>query len=323
MLSPRRYPVIQGGKTNPKEPKYYPRYPGEIEEFKIYLNSREYFNVKFPKLHRSRWSETCDETNNDGIVDDPAFEQTIMFQTMAATWVATWECGISQEDMQKPGIIGSLYRFHVYFTVQRILRSRGQLAFYIKDVNVINSVWKYLPTKYRLYDVNTKECGRTCKLIEITDKDYVYMVAPKTKGLTRLGIQLFQQSVLTFVYALLAAQAINSGKNIIGTNGIALIIQKSFVDKVMDRIKADNGVDNILDLYNRTITHNTATGTISVHKDISPVPSNLKIIQTRPKIALPVEVEKEDEVVIKPLKSSIPIVIGVGIGTLILTKIFL
>ena len=245
-----------------------------------------------------------------------------MFQTMAATWVATWECGISQEDMKKPGIIGSLYRFHVYFTIQRILRSRERLAFYTKDANVINSVWKYLPTKYKLYDVNTKECIRVCKLTEITDKDYVYMVAPKTKGLTRLGTQLFQQSVLTFIYALLAAQAINPGKNIIGTNGIALILQKSFVDKVTDHIKGNDGVDNILDLYNRTIIHNTATGTVTVHKDISPIPSNLKIIPKRPTIALPVK--KEDTVIsIKPLRSSIPVVIGVGIGTLVLTKIFL
>ena len=244
-----------------------------------------------------------------------------MFQTMAATWVATWECGISQEDMLKPGIIGSLYRFHVYFTVQRILRSRGRLSFYAKDVSVVNSVWRYLPTKYELCDYRK---GRVCKLIEISDMDYLHMVAPKTEGLTRLGTQLFQQAVLTFVYAILAAQAINPGKNIVGTNGIALILQKFFVDKVEDRIKADNGVDNILDLNNRTIVHNTASGTITLHKDITPVPSHLKINPIKPKNPSPEQRKKEEEVVvIKSLKSSIPIVIGVGLGTLILTKIFL
>ena len=319
LTSPRRFIARRGGRTNPKEPKYYPLYMFALEEFKVYLNSHDYFTVKFPDLVRYRWSETSDKTNNDGIVDDPSFEHTVMFQTMAATWVATWECGVSQKDMLKPGIIGTLYRFHVYFTIQHILRSRGRLAFYAKDANVISNVWKYLPTKYRLCDYRK---GRVCKLGEITDRDYLSMVAPTTKGLTRLGIQLFQQSVLTFVYALLAAQVINAGKNIIGTNGIALILQKSFVDKVMDRIKADNGVDNILDLYNRTIVHNTATGTITVHQNITPVPSNLKIIQKRPTVALPVEKEEEDDVVIKPFKSTAPIVIGVGIGTFILTKLF-
>lgn len=180
-ISPRRYPTIRGGKTNPKETKYYPPYDGDLENFKIYLNSREYFNVKFPQLVRYRWSKTCDETNNDGIVDDKSFENTVMFQTMAATWVATWECGISQEDMKKPGIVGAIYRFHVYFTIQRILRSRGRLAFYIKDNSVIQNIWKYLPTKYKLYDYKK---GRVCKLVEITDKDFIYFVAPKTKGIT-------------------------------------------------------------------------------------------------------------------------------------------
>ena len=231
LKSPKRYPAIRGGKTNPKETKYYPPYNDDLESFKIYLNSHDYFTVSFPKLIRYRWSESeaCDETNNDGIVDDKSFENTVMFKTMAATWVATWICGISQKDMKKPGIIGSLYKFHVYLTIRRILRSRGRLAFYGKEASVVYNVWKYLPTKYKLYDVNTKECVRVCKLTEITDKDFIYMIAPKTEGLTRIGTELFQQSVLTYVYALLAAQVVNPGKNIPGTNGIALILQKSFI----------------------------------------------------------------------------------------------
>ena len=140
------------------------------------------------------------------------------------------------------------------------------------------------------------------------------------------GTELFQQSVLTYVYALLAAQAVNPGKNIVSTDGIALILQKSFTDKVEDRIKADNGVDNILDLYERTIVHSTATGRVTVHKDITKVPSNLKIVPGRAasKITVPELPKKEEEEIvdIKPLKNSLPIVIGVGIGTLILSKIF-
>ena len=135
---------------NPKENEYYRPYSGEIGKFKLYLKSREYFNVEFPQLvrYRSRDSEPRNETNNDGIVDDKSFENTLMFQTMAATWVVTWECGISQADMQKPGVVGAIYRFHLYFTVRRILRSQGRLAFYILDNSVRENVWKYLPTMY-------------------------------------------------------------------------------------------------------------------------------------------------------------------------------
>lgn len=236
MFSPRQFPEIRGGRKNPKEKKYYKPYDGDLENFKIYLNLREYFNVKFSQLVRYRWrdSEVCDETNNDGIVDDKSFENTLMFQTMAAVWVATWECGISQEDMQKPGIVGAIYRFHVYFTLRRISRARGRLAFYILDNTVRESVWKYLPTKYESYDYKK---ARVCKLVEITDKDFIYMVAPTTtKGLTRLGVNLLQESVLTYIYGLLAAQVINPGKIIVGNNGIALMVQNSFVDKIEDRI---------------------------------------------------------------------------------------
>ena len=87
-----------------------------------------------------------------------------------------------------------------------------------------------------------------CKLVEITNKDFLYMVAPTTKGLTRLGVSLLQESAMTYVYGLLAAQAVNLGKNIVGNNGVALMIQKSSIEKIEDRIRADNGVDNILDI---------------------------------------------------------------------------
>ena len=325
MYSTRRYPKWQGGITSPKENKYYRPYSGDLERFKVYLNSREYFNLSFPNLVRYRWrnSKACDITNNDGIVDDKTFENTLMFQTMAATWVATWECGISQEDMKKPDIVGAIYRFHVYFTVRRILRSQGRLTFYILDKSVRKNVWKYLPTMYMLWDVNSRECIRICKLVEITDKDFVYMVAPTTKGITRLGVSLLQESVMTYVYDLLAAQAVNPGKNIVGNNGVALMLQKSFLEKIEDRIRADNGVDNILELYERTLQHSTATGTFTVHERITKIPSNLKIKEQKQSQREEVKIKEKKEVVdIKPLQSAVPIVIGVGVGTLVIGKIF-
>ena len=66
----------------------------------------------------------------------------------------------------------------------------------------------------------------------------------------------------------MAAQAVNPGKNIVENNGVALMLQKSFLEKIEDRIKADNGVDNIMDLYERTLQHCTATGMIMVHEKL-------------------------------------------------------
>ena len=322
MYGPRRLAPIRGGRVNPKENKYHRPYNEDLEKFKVYQNSREYLNATFPKLVRYRWrdSEACDETNNDGIVDDKSFKNTLMFKTMAAVWVATWECGISQVDMQKPGIVGAIYRFHVYFTVRRILRSQGRLAFYILDSNVIKNVSKYLPTMYELYDYKK---SRVCKFVEITDKDFLYTVAPTTKGLTRMGVSLLQESTMTYVYGLLAAQAINPGKSIVGNNGVALMIQKSFVEIIEDRIRADNGVDNILELYERTLKHSTATATLTVYERATKIPTNLKIEEQKqtqeeaPKFI----VEEKDVVDIKPLQNAIPVVLGVGVVTVIACKL--
>lgn len=135
------------------------------------------------------------------------------------------------------------------------------------------------------------------------------MVAPTTKGLTRLGISLLQESVMTYVYALLATQAVNPGKIIVGNDGVARMIQKSFMEKVEYRIRADNRVDNIIELYERTLQHSTATGTIMVHERVTKIPSNLvikpkEVIVSSPVKAVtdpPVRTETQSKVVdIKP-----------------------
>ena len=91
------------------------------------------------------------------------------------------------------------------------------------------------------------------------------------------------------------------------------MIQKSFVEKVEDRIRADNGANNILELHERTLKHSTATGTLTVHERIIKIPSNLKIEERKQiqKEEVPtVNIEEKEVVDVKPLQSAIPISLG-------------
>lgn len=73
--------------------------------------------------------------------------------------------------------------------------------------------------------------------------------------MTDLGVELLQDSAMTYVYCLLAAQAINNGNNIFGGNGTARFVQRSFLEKVKDRIKADTEVDSILLKYQEAVNN--------------------------------------------------------------------
>ena len=126
---------------------------------------------------------------------------------------------------------------------------------------------------------------------------------------------------MTYVYGLLAAQAVNPRKSIVGNNGVALMIQKSFVEKFEDRIRADNGVDNILELYERTLKHSIATGTIQVHERVTKIPTNLKIEEQKQEEAAKVIVEEKEMVDIKPLQNAISTILGVGVVTVIACKL--
>ena len=79
------------------------------------------------------------------------------------------------------------------------------------------------------------------------------MIAIKNRGLADLGVELLQDTAMTYVYRLLAAQAINNGNNIFGRNGTARFAQRSFLEKVKDGIKADTEVDSILLKYQEAV----------------------------------------------------------------------
>ena len=78
-----------------------------------------------------------------------------------------------------------------------------------------------------------------------------------------------------------------------------------------------------MELYERTLKHSTATGTLTVHERITKIPSNLKIEEQKQaqEEAFKIIVEEKEMVDVKPLQRAIPIVIGVGVGTLVVRKI--
>ena len=92
--------------------EYILNYP--INQFRIYVNNTDYFQSNFPGLNI---------TTNDNAkwnLGEP------YFQCIVGTWIATYGCGISLQHLsfsdKVPKQITSLIRFHLYFTMKRIMR---------------------------------------------------------------------------------------------------------------------------------------------------------------------------------------------------------
>ena len=98
---------------------YWDNFPTEyvldysVQQFRIYVNNTDYFASQLPALKIT----TNDNTRwNLG---------ELYFQSLVGTWIATYGCGIFIQHLcfsdQVPKQITSLMRFHVYFTVRRIM----------------------------------------------------------------------------------------------------------------------------------------------------------------------------------------------------------
>ena len=140
---------------------------------------------------------------------------------------------------QTPGIVTSMVRYHLYYQMNRFLTYPSKLERHISRVP--NSVKRHKPTNdvwtkayhqgseelltwlseqkdrhkirnYR-YSKNSKGTVTGITYEKITGQspkdvnDYKMFIATTTDGLTKIGQKLFQQSVESYVYAVLGAQA--------------------------------------------------------------------------------------------------------------------
>ena len=91
--------------------EYVLNYP--INQFRIYVNNTDYFNSNLPPLYIN--------TDQNALWDI----RKNYFQTIIGTWIATYACGVSIQHLtfsqDIPKQITSLMRFHLYFTVRRIV----------------------------------------------------------------------------------------------------------------------------------------------------------------------------------------------------------
>ncbi len=202
----------------------------DIHNFPVHVTDEKYFAASLPQLSITN-SSSSDYKQNPYLI------------AIIAAYVSTYVCGISTKHMefndQTPGIVTSMVRYHLYYQISRFLRDPNKLDRYISKVP--DSVEKHKPTNdvwtkayhqgseelltwlsdqkdrhklrnYR-YSKNAKGVVTGIAYEKITGQspksvgDYKMFVATKTDGLTELGQKLLQQSVESYVYAVLGAQA--------------------------------------------------------------------------------------------------------------------
>ncbi len=196
-----------------------------LNKFRIHLSVTEYFFSNFPPISEDwKKGKTLNENVGLDIRDFPHdYEKEPYFAMICATYVASFLCGISlkhlSEHKNTPKIITSLARYHLYYQIRKFMKKTSLLNKYKSYFQ--NPIRKYHPIRH----ISTPSVGRdrdgnyfiSKGTVNYSTTDYKSYIAYDSHGLTKIGQKLFQQSVESYVYTVLGAQAktrwsiVNSG----------------------------------------------------------------------------------------------------------------
>ena len=227
---------------------YWDNFPTEyildypINQFRIYVNNTDYFQSNLPGLNI---------TTNDNATWNL---KESYFQSIVGTWIATYACGISIQHLSFsqdiPKQITSFMRFHLYFTVKRIMRQcqMGDFsAVYKFNANFLQNhipkwTWQeimYYKNEHLGQDVVASRSWPRYKhgpgQLRDTQNDYRKFIPKISNGLIKKGTELLNQSIEAYLYAILGSQA-RSRQSIVSSRASALETQKVFRQIVADSI---------------------------------------------------------------------------------------
>ncbi len=265
------------------------------------MTDEKYFAASLPQL----------SITNSSSLD---YKQNPYLIAIIAAYVSTYVCGISTKHMefndQTPGIVTSMVRYHLYYQMNRFLTYPSKLERHISRVP--NSVKRHKPTNdvwtkayhqgseelltwlseqkdrnklrnYR-YSKNSKGTVTGITYEKITGQspkdvnDYKMFIATTTDGLTKIGQKLFQQSVESYVYAVLGAQA-SLRFPIVGEGAKSLQTQDKFRTIVKETIVQSDVTITISNMRAAIASTNVVLN-IAISPGMILVPSNL-IIQKK------------------------------------------
>ena len=254
-----------------------------LDNFRVYVSENEYVLAKLPEV-KARWSTgkklLTSNTNQD--IRKVAFDykKEIYFAMISGMYVASFLCGVSLlnlSDRDTPKIIRSIAQYHLYYQTRKFMKSPKLL-----DKYDLTNVKKYMPVEYHHHlssDLKNLFYYAVVDVTEIGSQDYYGFIAYQSNGLTEIGGELLQQSIESYVYCVLGAQA-KTRWSIVSQGGKSLQTQTVFRKLVEDTvIQSDISVS--ISNMRRAIADTNVTLNTSITNGVPLIPYRMIILEKK------------------------------------------
>ena len=254
------------------------------------------FQVKFPNIF-TNYLLGAVRVEDQRFKDWDHYKFTIwQSQLNFVVFCASSACGVSVEHLNaKEPMIRSIYRFHVYYHIRRILKIleiplpyENSLNQYSNPYNhekfigicseygVSNDLTKWRNQKYfSTWQSRAWETGKP-GMSYINENSFSRWIIEKSNGLTTLGLQKLSETVRDYTYLILMSQT-SMGGPIVGHEARNLDAQRTFLNTFENIVNRRVNIPEDIRRFQKTLQYARSKVDYVISEFIYMLPSNMNL----------------------------------------------
>ena len=257
------------------------------------------FQVKFPNVF-TNYPLGAVRVEDQKFKDWDHYKFTIwQSQLNFAVFCASSACGVSVEHLNaKEPMIRSIYRFHVYYHIRRILKileiplpyensfnqynnpyNHEKFIGICSEYGVSNDLTKWRNQKYfSTWQSRAWETGKPGKpgMSYINENSFSRWIIEKSDGLTTLGIQKLSESVRDYAYLILTSQTSTRG-TIVGHEARNLDAQRTFLNTFENIVNRRVNIPEDIRRFQKTLQYARSKVDYAIGEFVYMIPSDMNL----------------------------------------------
>ena len=254
------------------------------------------FQVKFPNVF-TNYPLGAVRVEDQKFKDWDHYTFTIwQSQLNFAIFCASSACGVSVEHLNaKEPMIRSIYRFHVYYHIRRILKileiplpyensfnqynnsyNHEKFIGICSEYGVSNNLTKWRNQKYfSTWQSRAWETGKP-GMSYINENSFSRWIIEKSDGLTTLGLQKISESVRDYAYLILTSQTSTRGP-IVGHEARNLDAQRTFLNTFENIVDRRVNIPEDIRRFQKTLQYARSKVDYAIGEFIYMLPSDMNL----------------------------------------------
>ena len=254
------------------------------------------FQVKFPNVF-TNYTLGAVRVEDKKFKDWDHYKFTIwQSQLNFAVFCASSACGVSVEHLNaKEPMIRSIYRFHVYYHIRRILKileiplpyensfnqsnnpyNHEKYIHICSEYGVSNDLTKWRNQKYfSTWQSRAWETGKP-GMSYINENSWSRWIIEKSDGLTTLGLQKISESVRDYAYLILTSQTSTRGP-IVGHEARNLDAQRTFLNTFDNIVNRRVNIPEDIRRFQKTLQYARSKVDYAIGEFVYMLPSDMNL----------------------------------------------